>query len=160
MIRRAQRDDIPAVQAVARVAWEHTYKDIMRPATRSCFLDEFYSHSALSRALELSPGGLWVAQQAGEIVGFIQVVPMLDGSGLELTRLYVLPTHQRKGIGQKLLDRVKSDYPDTSWWALVERDDTQAVVFYEKQGFERRRSLTLNLFGEDLDFVEFCQEKR
>ncbi|MDP3488400.1 MAG: GNAT family N-acetyltransferase [Bacillota bacterium] len=155
MIRKAQAADIPAVQTVARVAWEHTYKDIMKPATRSYFLDEFYNYDALAKALSVQPGGIWVAEQEGKIVGFIQVVPMLDRSGLELSRLYVLPEYQRQGVGQSLLHLVAAEYSASSWWALVERDDSSAVDFYRKNGFEQRRDLILNIFGEDLNFLEF-----
>ena len=157
MIRKAQATDIPAVQTVARVAWEHTYKQIMKPATRSRFLDEFYNYEALSKALNVQPGGIWVAEQQGIVVGFIQVVPMLDRSGLELSRLYVLPEYQRQGIGQSLLNLVAAEHPSSSWWALVERDDHSAVEFYKKNGFEQRRDLILNIFGEDLNFSEFVR---
>lgn len=157
MIRKAQATDIPAVQTVARVAWEHTYTKIMKPATRSHFLDEFYNYDALAKALNVYPGGIWVAEQEGKIVGFIQVVPMLDRTGLELSRLYVLPDYQRQGIGQSLLNYVMAEYPSSSWWALVERDDDSAVEFYKKNNFEQRRDLILNIFGEDLNFLEFVR---
>lgn len=155
LIRLAEEADIPGIQAVARVAWEHTYKDIMRPQTRSHFLDEFYNYDALAKALDVRPGGIWVAVEDRSIIGFIQIVPMLDGSGLELTRLYVLPSCQRRGVGHALFSCVVDAYPASTWWALVERDDHKAVSFYLKQSFVKRRNLTLNIFGEDLAFVEF-----
>ncbi|MBS3873280.1 MAG: GNAT family N-acetyltransferase [Firmicutes bacterium] len=158
MIRKGTKADIPAIQAVARVAWEYTYKDIMRPETRSHFLDQFYSYEALAKALELKPGGLWVATVGLQVVGFVQVVPMIDKSGLEVTRLYVLPECQRQGVGKMLLSTVMVAYPETKWWALVERDDHMAVAFYAKHLFSRRRDLVLNIMGEDLAFVEFFRQ--
>lgn len=158
LIRLAEKADIPGIQTVARVAWEHTYKDIMRPQTRSHFLDEFYSYDALSKALDVRPGGIWVAEEDRSIIGFIQVVPMIDGSGLELTRLYVLPSYQRQGVGQALFNTAAEAYPQRNWWALVERDDSKAVAFYLKQSFTKKRDLTLNIFGEDLAFVEFYRD--
>lgn len=160
VIRKAQGADIPAIQTVARVAWEHTYKEIMKPATRSHFLDEFYNYDALSKAQTIEPGGIWVAERDRRVVGFIQVVPMLDGSGLELTRLYVLPEFQRQGIGQALLEQVEAQFPSFSWWTLVEHEDHGAVAFYERNGFAKRRELMLNIFGEDLRFVEFYKESK
>lgn len=154
LIRKAQAADIPAIQTVARLAWEHTYKETMKPATRSRFLDEFYNYDALAKALKVQPGGIWVAEQQGKVVGFIQVVPMLGRSGLELSRLYVVPEHQRQGVGQSLVDLVGREYPTSSWWALVERNDNRAVEFYRKNGYEERRDLILNVFGEDLKFIE------
>jgi len=158
LIRIGTKADIPAIQAVARVAWEHTYKDIMRPETRSHFLDQFYNYEALAKALELQPGGIWVATVGATVAGFIQVVPMLDKSGLEVTRLYVLPECQRQGVGGSLLSAVMVAYPETKWWALVERDDHMAVAFYVKHFFKRGRDLVLNIMGEDLAFVEFFRQ--
>lgn len=155
MIRRAEMSDIPSIQMVARVAWEHTYREIMRPQTRSMFLDEFYNYEALVKALAIHPGGLWVAEAHDLVLGFIQVVPMLDGTGLEVARLYVLPKYQRQGLGKSLLDTVMAKHPNCQWWALVERDDAKAVQFYRQQGFHKQRDLTLNLFGEELAFVEY-----
>ncbi|MBT9152364.1 MAG: Spermidine/spermine N(1)-acetyltransferase [Firmicutes bacterium] len=157
MIRRGTKEDIPAIQAVARMAWEHTYKEIMRPETRSHFLDQFYSYEALAKALEVQPGGIWVAEHNENLTGFIQVVPMLDHSGLELSRLYVLPTAQRQGVGQALLAAILAAYPRTKWWALVEKDDLRAVAFYKKHHFLRQRELIINIMGEDLVFIEFLR---
>lgn len=155
MIKMAAMSDIPSIQMVARVAWEHTYREIMRPKTRSMFLDEFYNYEALSKALALRPGGVWVVTEQEMVLGFIQVVPMLDSNGLEIARLYVLPNYQRQGLGKLLLTTAIESYPKTKWWALVERDDDKAVQFYRQQGFSKQRDLTLNLFGEELGFVEY-----
>ncbi|MBT9176758.1 MAG: Spermidine/spermine N(1)-acetyltransferase [Firmicutes bacterium] len=155
MIRLAAMSDIPSIQMVARVAWEHTYREIMRPKTRSMFLDEFYNYEALSKALAVRPGGVWVVTEQEMVLGFIQVVPMLDGNGLEIARLYVMPNYQRQGLGKLLLTTAIESYPQTKWWALVERDDDKAVQFYRQQGFRKQRDLTLNLFGEELSFVEY-----
>jgi len=158
LIRLAEMSDIPSIQMVARVAWEHTYREIMRPKTRSMFLDEFYNYEALSKALAVRPGGVWVATEGDLVVGFVQVVPMLDGTGLEIARLYVLPNYQRQGVGKLLLSAALESYPKTKWWALIERDDEKAVQFYRQQGFRKQRDLPLNLFGEELVFVEYSLE--
>jgi len=158
LIRLAEMSDIPSIQMVAHVAWEHTYREIMRPKTRSLFLDEFYNYEALSKALAVRPGGVWVAAEENLVVGFVQVVPMLDGTGLEITKLYVLPNYQRQGVGKLLLSAALESYPKTKWWALVERDDDKAVQFYRQQGFRKQRDLPLNLFGEELAFVEYSLE--
>jgi ribosomal protein S18 acetylase RimI-like enzyme len=51
-------------------------------------------------------------------------------------RLYVAGTHQRAGIGQRLLDDILADRPDAQrvrLWVL--RGNAGALAFYEKQGF-------------------------
>ena len=160
MIRKAVPADIPAIQAVAQVAWEHTYRDIMRENTRRQFLAEFYTTEALGSALNMAPGGVWVAEEDDSVIGFVQVVPMLGKPGLELTRLYVLPEKQRSGVGQALLDEIQKQFVGNALWALVEIDDGNSVAFYEKNSFAKRRSISLNLYGEELKFVEFRRDLR
>lgn len=160
IVRRAAERDVEAIREVAHVAWEHTYSQIMKPQTRASFLAEFYTAEALRKALRVSPGGLWVAEEAGLVLGFIQVVPMLDKPGLEITRLYVLPDKQRSGVGSALLAEVTKTFSGFPFWALIESDDESAVCFYLRKGFSRRRTLSLNLYGEELRFVEFYRRPK
>jgi len=114
----------------------------------------------LGSALKVTPGGVWVAEEDDSVIGFVQVVPMLGKPGLELTRLYVLPEKQRSGVGQALLDEIQKQFAGNPLWALVEIDDGNSVAFYEKNGFARRRTISLNLYGEELKFVEFRRDLR
>lgn len=155
MIRQAVPEDIPAIVAVAHIAWEDTFSEIMRPETRRQFLEEFYTTEALVKALSVRPGGMWVAEDQGEVIGFAQVVPMVGKPGVELTRLYVLPQRQRGGIGKALLDHVQTHFAGQPLWALVEKDDLNSVTFFAKNRFGKRRVVSLNLYGEELKFIEF-----
>lgn len=47
--------------------------------------------------------------------------------------LYLLPEHQRKGVGTMLLDKVKATYPKLQLWVF--QKNTNARGFYEKNGF-------------------------
>ena len=127
----------------------------MRPETRRQFLEEFYTQEALGKALLVRPGGIWVAEEQGVVIGFAQVVPMIGKPGVELTRLYVLPDRQRGGVGQALLDHVQTDFSGQPLWALIEKDDINSVTFFAKNRFVKKRVVSLNLYGEELKFIEF-----
>ncbi|MER6241195.1 GNAT family N-acetyltransferase [Streptomyces clavifer] len=78
----------------------------------------------------LLPGSrTWVAEDgAGELLGFAS----LDGD--ELDQLYLRPDALRRGIGTRLLDRVKAaSRGELSLYTF--RRNTAACAFYERHGF-------------------------
>ncbi|MEV7301107.1 GNAT family N-acetyltransferase [Streptomyces clavifer] len=78
----------------------------------------------------LLPGSrTWVAEDgAGELLGFAS----LDGD--ELDQLYLRPDALRRGIGTRLLDRVKAaSRGELSLYTF--RRNTAACAFYEQHGF-------------------------
>jgi len=78
---------------------------------------------------------LLVAVQNGEMVGHAFTVEQGRGV-LLLSRLYVLPTRQRQGIGEGLLRAAIRCHPDTTRVQLVvEARNTKALAFYGRHGF-------------------------
>lgn len=78
----------------------------------------------------LLPGSrVWVAEDTeGELLGFAA----LDGD--ELDQLYLRPDALRRGIGSRLLDRVKeASRGELSLYTF--RRNTAARAFYERRGF-------------------------
>lgn len=97
-------------------------------------------------------GKVFVAEEKGVIVGFIQGVIIEHKKGDDkiydlshnpskegwIGLLYVEPSHRKLGIGQRLLEKMKDYFVDqecTSVRLLVLSDNTNAVDFYKKSGF-------------------------
>jgi ribosomal protein S18 acetylase RimI-like enzyme len=70
---------------------------------------------------------VWVAVIAGRIVG----LTVLRGNSLD--QLYVLPEHQGRGVGSRLLDQVKRARGTLRLHAF--QSNEPAREFYEKRGF-------------------------
>lgn len=153
-IRRALVTDIPGIQQVAKSGWHAAYAGILRSETIENILFEFYGDDSLAHSLERRNAIFLAAEVDDQIVGFVQALPRPGGKGHELTRLYVLPQHQRQGIGRELLLAIKSELSDQRLWVLVERDNHQAVAFFQAMDFTPQRSVELPVFGENLPFVE------
>ncbi|NLY54338.1 MAG: GNAT family N-acetyltransferase [Firmicutes bacterium] len=156
-IRKATHEDILDIQQVAHITWHTTYERTMRPDTRANILAEFYSEESLASSLNNDKTILLVAELEGCIVGFAQALPH-PCSGYEVTRIYILPSYQRQGIGAHLLAELSQALSGQCLWAIVEKDNQPALNFYQKHGFVQRRELQLPLFGETLPFVELTKQ--
>lgn len=156
-VRKATSEDILGIQQVAHVTWHDTYEHIMRPDTRAHVLAEFYSEESLERSLARQETVFLVAEEQGRIIGFAQALPR-PHSGYEITRTYILPKYQRKGVGSKLQAELGNQLPDQTLWVFVLQNNHGALAFYQSHGFKPQREVELPLFGETLFFVELVKQ--
>ncbi len=80
------------------------------------------------RRVLLAHGETWVARSSGRIVGFLSLADD------ELDQLYLLPGHERRGIGGRLLAKAKERSPGRLRLFTFARN-RRARAFYEKHGF-------------------------
>jgi ribosomal protein S18 acetylase RimI-like enzyme len=119
VIRRATRDDAPAISEVfVRARDEMTYlpriPEDVRPLLGGWFLDR---------------AELWVVEEEGRVVGFAGL------SGSELTHLYTDPSARNRGVGSALLDHAKTRRPERlELWVFQQNEGARR--FYERHGFE------------------------
>ena len=72
-----------------------------------------------------------------------------------IARLYVLPGHQRQGIGGKLLDACVTGFTGVRTLRLeVEAQNEKGMAFYQKQGFRELARKEEELEGVSLTVVE------
>jgi ribosomal protein S18 acetylase RimI-like enzyme len=157
MIRRAEARDLPKVEAVARVTWAAAYAGIMPDEIQRRLLDSWYSSESLRRALAAEGSCFFVAELAGDVIGFAQYVRR-SAEAVELTRIYVLPDSQRTGVGMRLLDAGLAEFAGEGLKYLtvqVERDNRNGRRFYERVGFAELRELTQDVRGYVLALVEY-----
>ncbi len=115
VVRPARREETDAVAdvhaATARVAYAHVFEG------------PFPLEEARER-WSAFPGEIAVAEEDGRLVGFAAY------DARELYGLYVLPSHQGRGLGSRLLDAAG---PVEELWVL--RDNAAARRFYERRGW-------------------------
>lgn len=158
-IRSASITDVIGIQTVARRTWNSTYAGIIPAEVQDRFLDNYYSLPALQESIAQGNSWFFVAAALEEIVGYAQFFMRTgeDKSG-ELTRIYVLPEWQGKGIGKRMLDQGVSALKQAGadcLFVTVERDNLIGRGFYEKQGFYQAREFTYELAGLELPMVEY-----
>jgi ribosomal protein S18 acetylase RimI-like enzyme len=93
-----------------------------------------------------------VAEEAGTIVGFVSArVPAPAASSIELSSLYVLPTHFGLGIGSDLYERFILLSDGLPAHLEVWEGNDRAVTFYRRRAWQRTSRIRPGIAG--LPFV-------
>ena len=147
MIRQMIKQDIAAVQHIARATWKETYIDMLPESVQLQFLDSAYSTPMLEMMMKKTE--LLIAEMDGIPVGFLNRTRVDNDGDSELTALYILPEYQRQGVGMQLFNAALSQL-DNAVQLFVYVDDlnVHAKAFYEKMGFT-----LLEVFDEDFEGI-------
>jgi len=139
-ITAAQAAQIPLVQRLAREIWHQYYPSIISVAQIDYMLDRGYSPEALLRFIEERDAGLALAGAPDDTIAFAAWY-RVDATVTKLDKLYVLPKHQRTGIGRALIEHVGAHAKAAGSSRLtlnVNRGNTLAIRVYERCGFTVR----------------------
>jgi GNAT superfamily N-acetyltransferase len=136
LIRPLAPDDVPAADATA---WAALHEQIPDAFLHS---DEERARRGRLRIAHLQrtdPGGAWVADDNGEIVG---VALALVREGLWGFSLFgVHPDHQSRGIGRRLLEAALAYGEGSRGGVILSTTDPRAMRRYALAGFELRPSV-------------------
>ncbi|MFF2755242.1 GNAT family N-acetyltransferase [Psychrobacillus sp. NPDC058041] len=144
VIRTMQKEDIQAVQQVAKVSWHATYEGIIPLEIQESFLKSAYNDDMMKRRLEGS--FMFVAEVNNGVVGFANYSPVREDGKVELGAIYLYPEYQGKGIGSSLLQKGIGLEGVKEIFINVEKDNKIGMTFYKAKGFE-----IVSEFGDDFD---------
>jgi len=100
-------------------------------------------------AYDFDDGVHVVAERDGDVVGWGWVRP----ERCEVSAVYVHPDHARDGLGTRLLDRLEAEAADDGCDALSLWASLPSVGFYDANGYERVRRVTLDSGSTSLPCV-------
>jgi putative acetyltransferase len=102
-------------------------------------VDQMIAHDLAHLDLYLPPrGALLLADDGSEVAGMVFLAPIRDDTA-QVRRMYVRPSHRRRGLGGRLLGEVVQAARDTGYARLVlesPRSWTGAHAVYLGAGFE------------------------
>ena len=143
--RIARPTDAPILAAISIEVWLGTY---IRRGVNAFFaefaLSEFTAVKFTSLLNDTNEHVI-VSENEDGLDGFIRishgsVAPVQNCSPMEISTLYVQPSHHGRGLGKALLEQGLS-YAQTcnasSVWLTTNSENTPAIAFYLKQGFEK-----------------------
>lgn len=135
-VRRAEREDAETIRRLLIKTWHHTYDSLMGPEEVTKITGAWHAIETLREQISADDQLFLVAELDGEIAGHAYALEDAPGT-LNLSRLYILPSAQGKGLGRALLEHVEQHFPDSKTMHLeVHERQHQAHRFYKANGFE------------------------
>ena len=127
---------------------------------RECFKEEAFSRRQISSLLEDYNSISLVAVENEAIVGFIIGMIYFKRNALDghILTIDVLPQHQRKGIGLKLMQEIEKIFIEKNVKTChleAREDNIEALRLYEKAGYKKVEKLK-NYYGK-ADGLYFCK---
>jgi ribosomal protein S18 acetylase RimI-like enzyme len=134
-IRAATPDDLPAIRGVLVTTWHATYDHIDGPDAVTRTTDVWHAVDALRSQLHQPDSCFLVGTMSGGTIVATSLA-MLKHRTVNVSRLYILPSHQRQGLGTRLLAATLAAFTGAKHIALeVAAGNTSAIAFYARHGF-------------------------
>jgi ribosomal protein S18 acetylase RimI-like enzyme len=135
-IRPARIADLDAVRALLVETWHDTYDALIGVEKVTEITNSWHSLENLGRQLEMPDTEFLVGEADREIVGHAFLNAQRPAV-LIVSRLYVRPAYQRRGIGGGLLAEAIVRHPEADFLRLVvEADNEKGLAFYRGAGFQ------------------------
>jgi ribosomal protein S18 acetylase RimI-like enzyme len=146
-IKAVQSNELPILIQIARDTFIHNYAHLNDPVYFQQYLDRSFELTQF-QAEWADPHTLFYwAIVDGIHAGYCKfrteaTVEGLEEAGnqvLEIQRIYVLDSHQKLGLGKRMLEKAIeiARQKGYSWiWLGVWKDNPKAIAWYQAQGFE------------------------
>lgn len=155
-IRTALPEDVVGTRTLLVETWHDTYDRLFGEARVTEITNSWHAIDSLVRQLGVPQTSFLVAARGEVIVGHV-LADARRSPVLTITRLYVHPTHQRRGLGRRLLEAAIAGHPHCDQVTLeVAADNEKAVAFYRAEGFEAVRRTK----SEGIDHLEMVKRTR
>ncbi|RXK86512.1 GNAT family N-acetyltransferase [Filimonas effusa] len=144
-VTKASVDDLAAIQRIGRQTFFETFAGSNTGADMDKYLEENFSNKKIETELETPGTAFFMAKSDDTPVGYLKLnsgkaqTELQDDTSLEIERIYVLADYHGKKVGQLLLDKAleQAVLQNKSYvWLGVWEENTKAIKFYAKNGFE------------------------
>ena len=159
-ISEAQPNELNVIQDIAQKTWPVAYGDILTGEQIVYMLDHFYSTEALNANLDSNHHFL-LAKENEETLGFASFVhDQPEKYTTKIPKIYVLPSTQGKGIGQKLMEAIEQQARKHGAQKLTLNVNrfNKALSFYQHLGFEIVAEIDINI-GHGYLMEDYIMEK-
>jgi diamine N-acetyltransferase len=141
-------EQVPALSQLARLGFTQTFAHLYPPEDLNAFLEQAYGHAALSAEVGNACHDWLMVWDNATPVAYLQCAPVglphpeaNPATQGELKRLYVLQSHQGRGLGKRLMDvaleKLAARYGKAGQWIGVWSENHKAQALYTSYGFAR-----------------------
>lgn len=134
----ALKEDLFIIQKLALEIWPNAYIEILSKEQLQYMLDKFYSLEALTEQFEKLNHHFLLAKENEKVLGFASYQNNIENHKTKIHKLYVLPSTQKKGIGNQFIEKIQNQAKianDDCLFLNVNRFNS-AQYFYSKVGFQ------------------------
>lgn len=140
---KATELEIPQIRALADRIWRACYLQMIGQAQVDYMLEWMYSPREIRR--QLSAGvDWWMVNLDGSSIGYLSWTWDPGAREFELNKLYLAPEFHGRGVGQRMLDHVKSTARALEAGSVrlrVNKANATALAAYRRAGFVIAESL-------------------
>ncbi|PKL83666.1 MAG: hypothetical protein CVV24_03885 [Ignavibacteriae bacterium HGW-Ignavibacteriae-3] len=160
-IRKWNVNDVPGVRDVLQLSWQKAYSSFILQEDLDFYLNKTYSEESLIELCQNSEYSCFVAENEGEIVGWLKLNENKSENRFYLSSIYVLPEFQKMQIGEKFFllscrEAVKKGYLEI-YVGVMEQNlsalkwyQKLGFIFFEEQPFKMGNSSVLHLIGRKI----------
>ena len=130
-------DEINDVVTISSIVWPFTYKNILSNEQIKYMLDLFLSPKAIKKSMKDGYRYLLLLSEDKNKMGYVSF--KFDDDGLYISKIYLLPNFQHKGLLEKIIKNLS--YFGKTITLNVNKHNTVAIKAYEKYGFKKIKSV-------------------
>ncbi len=149
-VRGWTKADLETVRHITWITWVDAYGSFIPKQDLRTYFDKAYALHELKHLLA-SPDFRGVLAEVGGVpAGYAKVQFVPAEKRCYVSSLYVLPVFQGEGVGRSLLDhaeRLASDFGVAELWLGVMVQNTQALAWYRRVGFQFVEELPFTMGG-------------
>jgi len=138
--------NIHLVQPLATKIWNECYKDLLSQEQIDYMLEMMYSTEKINEGI--ANGEIWEVLKIDNVPSGYLHYKLDENNTVFLSKIYLNESEQTKGIGQLMMNRVV-DFAIEKGAKMVHltvnKNNTKAIRFYEKNGFKNSESKTFDI---------------
>lgn len=145
VIEKVNEDAVEELQSISRQTFYETYHKMNSKENMDKYLNENLSISTLEKELKNPNSEFYIIKDLDKNIGYLKLnmgpaqTDIKDASALEIERIYVIKEYQGKKAGQQLYEKtiqVAKEKMLKYIWLGVWQENSKAIQFYVKNGFE------------------------
>lgn len=149
IIRKALEKDLEKISEILTKTWDKTYKSILPPEVINHIKSNWHNKENLKKQLNSNSILFNMIEIDNVSIGIITV--KIKDKHFHISRLYILPEFQGKGIGKYVINQLIDKYKIDKITLDVEVSNQNAINFYKNLGFNIDKIDYMNINGFELE---------
>jgi ribosomal protein S18 acetylase RimI-like enzyme len=139
-------DDAGVLQKISEQTYYDAFKDFTSKETMQQYLTDAFSVPKLKQELANPHSKFYLLYADDTLAGYLKInrydaqTHLNDACALEVERIYLIGSMQKKGLGHLLMNKaiefaIEAENIEYIWLGVWDKNE-DAIAFYEKNGFQ------------------------